>query len=250
MPFVLYGINPVREALTVRPGDIHALYLARERQEAHTREILSLAGRHGVPVKEVERRELAKLAKTASHQGIVAPAEPYPYRTVEDIVGCWRESGTRLLLLVLDGIQDPQNLGSLVRTGHLFGALGVVVPKDRAANVTPTVAKASAGAIEHTAIAKVVNVAATLDGLKKEGVWIAGACADGDTSLYDLDGTLDLALVIGSEGKGIRPLVRKKCDFAVTIPMEGKIGSLNASVAGAVALAEIARQRRAAGGLS
>jgi 23S rRNA (guanosine2251-2'-O)-methyltransferase len=243
MSFVLYGINPLLEALAARPGGIRKIYVARGKRGPRLKEILSRAIQNRIPLDEIDKDHLAKLAKTTSHQGVAGVVSDYPYSTVDDIIDGWHRSAKPLLLLVLDGIKDPQNLGSLIRSGHLFGVHGVVIPKDRAAHVTPAVAKASAGAVEHTLISRVVNLASTLERIKKEGAWVAGACADGDTSLYKLDAKLNLALVVGSEERGIRPLVRKKCDFAVSIPMEGKIGSLNAAVAGAVALSEIARQR-------
>jgi 23S rRNA (guanosine2251-2'-O)-methyltransferase len=162
---------------------------------------------------------------------------------LDKIITAWRTSGEKLLALILDGIQDPQNLGALVRTACAAGAHGVITLKDRAAPVTGAVYKASAGAVEHIPVVSVVNIAHAIDFLKARGAWIAGTSADSRQNLYELDGTVDLALVIGSEGKGIRPLVAKKCDFLVRIPLRGSIPSLNASAAGAIALYEIIRQR-------
>ena len=155
----------------------------------------------------------------------------------------WKSSGEKALLLILDSIQDPQNLGSLIRTAYAAGVHGVIIPKDRAAEVSPSVAKASAGAVEHTLIARVTNIASTIEQLKKAGIWVVGIEADSPQDIYSFDMDRDIAIVIGSEGKGMRRLVRETCDACLSIHMKGKISSLNASVAGGIALFEVMRNR-------
>jgi 23S rRNA (guanosine2251-2'-O)-methyltransferase len=174
---------------------------------------------------------------------VVALVESYGYATLEEVLIRWKEAGTRALILVLDSIQDPQNLGAMIRTANVCGAHGVLIPKDRAARVTPAVIKASAGATAFTAVAQVTNITSTLERLKGEGVWVIGAEGQSKTSVFDLDMTMDLAITIGSEGRGIRPRVKQACDELVSIPMQGEITSLNASVATGVILYEAMRQR-------
>jgi len=173
----------------------------------------------------------------------VAVVEGYGYATLEKIIDRWKKSGIRALILVLDSIQDPRNLGALVRTANVCGAHGVIIPRDRAARITPIVVKASAGATALTPVARVTNIASTLERLKEEGIWILGAEAQAETPFFQQDMTMDLAMVIGSEGRGIRPLVLSKCDLTVSIPMRGQIPSLNASVAAGILLYEVIRQR-------
>jgi 23S rRNA (guanosine2251-2'-O)-methyltransferase len=189
------------------------------------------------------RVALDALARGGAHQGVVAIAGEYPYADLEDRLGSAQQAGKPPLLLVLDSVQDPQNLGALVRTAHVVGAHGVVIPKDRAVGVTPTVVKASAGATEHVRIATVVNVARALEELKRANVWVAGAVAAGGMAPWEVDLTVPLALVLGAEGKGIRPLVLRGCDLLVKIPMAGRVASLNVGAAGAMLLYEIVRQR-------
>ena len=243
MADIIYGINPVIEILRVRAPQIKKIIFAREKKPRGIKVLIDLAKREKVPIEYVQRGVLDHLSGIKHHQGVLAVASPYRGVGLDEIIKRWRYSGEKLLALILDGIQDPQNLGALIRTACACGAHGVITSKERAAPLTAAVFKASAGAVEHTHIARVINIAAAIEYLKERGAWIVGTCADSKTSLYALDGTLDLALVIGSEGKGIRPLVRKKCDFLVHIPLKGAISSLNASAAGAISLYEIVRQR-------
>jgi len=206
-------------------------------------EILRLAEERGISIHWVERDNLTRVAKTTSHQGILAYMDEFTYVGPSDIVQRWRETGQKAFILIVDGVEDPQNLGGLIRTANAFGVHGVVIPKDRATAITPVVIKASVGAVFHTPISRVTNIASCIEFLKKKGVWILGAEAESQHAIYGYDLNLDLAIVIGSEGRGIRALVKKRCDFLVSIPLPGEITSLNASVAGALAMYEVSRQR-------
>jgi 23S rRNA (guanosine2251-2'-O)-methyltransferase len=243
MPDIIYGINPVAEILKRRPSDIKRIFLAHEKGNRSSKALLDLAQRERVAIEFKERQALEQLAHTTHHQGVIAIVIPRRETGIDIIIAAWRTSGEKLLALILDGIQDPQNLGALVRSACAAGAHGVITLRDRSSPVTGAVYKASAGAVEHIPVVSVVNIAHAIDFLKARGAWVAGTSADGRQSIFDLDGTVDLALVIGSEGRGIRPLVAKKCDFLMRIPLKGSISSLNASAAGAIALYEIVRQR-------
>jgi 23S rRNA (guanosine2251-2'-O)-methyltransferase len=240
---IIYGINPVKETLRVRASQIKKIIFAEGREAKGLKILIDLVKREKIPIEYRQRRILDQISGITHHQGVLAITSPYREAGLDTIIEKWRDSGERLLALILDGIQDPQNLGALIRTACACGVHGVITSKERAAPVTGAVFKASAGAVEHTHIARITNIAVVIECLKERGAWIVGTSADSETSIYELDGTRDLALVIGSEGKGIRPLVRKKCDFLVNIPLRGEISSLNASAAGAIALYEIVRQR-------
>ncbi len=242
MDQVIYGINPVLEALKAPETKVKEILIASGRK-ANVGRILQLAEEQKVRVRYKERNDLTDAAKARFHQGVVAVVEGYKYATLESVISRWKESGWRALLLVLDSIQDPQNLGALIRTANGCGAHGVIIPRDRAAKITPAVMKASAGATAHTLVAQVTNIASTLDRLRQEGIWVVGTRDDAEKSLFQQDLTEDLAVVIGSEGRGIRPLVGRKCDFTVSVPMRGQISSLNASVAAGIVLYEAIRQR-------
>jgi 23S rRNA (guanosine2251-2'-O)-methyltransferase len=240
---ILYGIHPVLEALKKRPRAFHRLFLSRDSGREDFTQIMSLARAAKINTALIPVRELEQMCRTEQHQGVVAEVEPLPLLAIEDVLSLWKEQGNKALFLILDSIQDPQNFGSLIRSACCCGATAVIFPKDRSAAVTGSVAKASAGAVEHLPLCCTVNIAAALEILKKEGVWIVGTTPQAQQSLYAFDFNLDMALVIGSEGKGMRQLIAKKCDFTVSIPMQGGLDSLNASVAGAVVLFEIMRQR-------
>ena len=200
------------------------------------------AQKHGTPVKYVSRERLDQMSSTGKHQGVIAYGAAYEYAQVEDILQAAKEKGEPPFLFVLDNIEDPHNLGAIIRTANLAGAHGVIIPKNRAAGLTATVAKTSAGALNFTPVARVTNLARTMEELKKEGIWFV--CADmGGTRMYDLDLTGPIGLVIGNEGEGVGKLVRKSCDLTASIPMKGDIDSLNASVAAGVLAYEIVRQR-------
>lgn len=242
MKRIIYGINPVKEALK-SPADEIEKIIVSEKKRGLDEALDSAAGR-GVPVERVPRAELDRMAGTTNHQGLIAFLKGgFRYAGIEEAIGAWKRSGEMAFFLVLDSIQDPQNMGSLVRTAHAAGAHAVIVPRDRQSTVTPAVVKASAGATEHIPIARVTNLVRAIDRLKKENVWVLGVETGCKEDFFAADLKRDLALVIGSEGKGIRRLVGERCDFCVTIPMAGKVNSLNAAQAGAVALFEARRQR-------
>lgn len=239
----IYGINPVTEAL--RAGkNIDRVVVSDTRGDKAVVSIMKAATDKGIEVKRAPEDELRRISKTEKHQGVAAVlAEDFRYRDLEDLIKAWKESGDQAFFLILDSIQDPQNLGSLVRTANAAGVHGIIIPKDRASEVTSTVVKTSAGATEVTPIAREVNISRAIERLKEEGVWVAAIEAGCRDTVYSADLDRDIAIVIGSEGRGIRRLVRENCDFCVSIPMYGEISSLNAAQAGAVAMFEARRQR-------
>jgi 23S rRNA (guanosine2251-2'-O)-methyltransferase len=242
MKQIVYGINPVIESLKSPQTRIREIWIAQNRKRQLAR-ILRLAQSRNVGVRFRESRDLTALTKARFHQGAVAVLEDYVYATVAEILDTWRATSDPSLILVLDSIQDPQNLGAIIRTANVCGVHGIIIPRDRAAGITPTAVKTSAGATAFTPVAQVTNIAVSLEELKEEGIWIVGATGESKTSLFQQDLNLDLALVIGGEGHGIRPRVLGACDLTVSIPMRGQISSLNASVATGVVLYEIIRQR-------
>ncbi len=239
---VIYGINAVGEALKSRGRGFEYVGVARERHDQRVQRIIEECRRLGVAVRFVPRQDVDRLAGSSAHQGVVAVTSAKTYAEVEDILEHRR--GGHALVLVLDGVEDPHNLGAIIRTADGAGADGVLIPERRAAGVTATVAKASAGAVEHVPIGKITNVARTLEDLKKRNLWTVGLDERAPQTYDALDYNMDCALVLGAEGKGLHELVRKRCDFLVSIPMLGGVASLNVSVAAAVVLYEIARQRR------
>lgn len=242
----LEGRNPVLEAL--RAGrEINKLLVAKGSKEGSIREILSVAREAGVIVQELDRSRLDALAEGRSHQGVIALVAAHRYYEVEEILEQAKAKGDDPLVLILDGIEDPQNLGSLLRTANAVGAHGVIIPERRAVGLTETVAKVSAGAVEYVPVARVTNTARTIEELKEKGFWVVGTHQDAKELYYQARLTGPLAVVIGSEGKGIGRLVAEKCDFMVRLPMLGQVTSLNAAVAGAILLYEIRRQRDVSG---
>ena len=240
---LIEGRNAVIEAL--RAGTpIDKIYLARGETDKTLGHIASTAREKGVVVVEADRRKLDFMSATKAHQGVIALAAVREYATVEDILRGAREKGEAPLLVVCDEISDPRNLGAIIRTAECAGAHGVIIPKRRSAGLTSIVGKTSAGAVSYLSVARVANLSAALRELQKEGVWIFGAAADGTTPLYEADLRGPAAIVIGSEGDGMGRLVRESCDFLVSIPLKGRIQSLNASNAAAVLLYEAVRQRK------
>lgn len=240
---VLYGIHAVEEALLARSRSLDHLEVARERHDQRLQAVIDLARKEGVSLRFVPREQLDHLARTKSHQGVVAVVAGKNYSELDEILAT--KKGEHSFVVVLDSVEDPHNLGALIRTADGAGADGVVIPERRAAAVNPTVAKASAGASEHVNIARVVNLARALEQMKERNLWIVGLDERGDRSYDELEYRMDCAIVLGAEGHGLHDLVRKKCDYLVSIPMAGKVTSLNVSVAGAVVMYEVARQRRA-----
>jgi 23S rRNA (guanosine2251-2'-O)-methyltransferase len=239
----IYGINAVTEALKARGRAFQWVGMAKERHDIRLQRMIEECRRLGVPVRFLTRTELDHMAGNAAHQGVVAVTSAKQYSDLDDVVGAKR--GRYSFVVVLDGVEDPHNLGALLRTADAAGADGVVIPERRAAAVTGTVTKASAGASEHLPIAKVTNIARTVEELKERNIWTVGLDERGPQTYDALDYNMDCALVLGAEGKGLHDLVKRKCDFLVSIPMLGKVPSLNVSVAGAVVMYEMVRQRRA-----
>jgi 23S rRNA (guanosine2251-2'-O)-methyltransferase len=235
------GRNAVLEAF--RSGKtIDKLYVLDGCQDGPIRSITREAKKHDVIINYVAKERLDQLSETGKHQGVIAVSAAYSYAEVEDILRIAEEKGEPPFLLLLDGIEDPHNLGAIIRTANQVGAHGVIIPKRRAVGLTATVARTSAGALNYTPVAKVTNLSTTMQELKKRGLWFV--CADmGGTVMYDMDLTGPIGLVIGSEGDGVSPLVKKNCDMVASIPMKGDIDSLNASVAAGVLSYEILRQR-------
>jgi 23S rRNA (guanosine2251-2'-O)-methyltransferase len=238
---VLYGIHAVEEALRAGNRALDHLEVARERHDQRLQTVIDLARAKGISVRFIAREQLDRLARTKSHQGVVGVISGKSYSELDELLSGKKQ---HRFLLVLDGIEDPHNLGALIRTADGAGADGVIIPERRAAAVNATVAKTSAGASEHMKIARVVNLARTLDELKQKNVWIVGLDERGQKSYDELDYKMDCAVVLGAEGHGLHDLVRKKCDYLVAIPMLGRVASLNVSVAGAIVMYELARQRR------
>lgn len=239
--FTIEGRNAVIEAF--RSGrTIDKLYLLDGCQDGPVMTIRREAKKQDTLVKYVSRERLDQMSDTGKHQGVIAVAAAYEYAEVEDILAAAREKGEAPFIFLLDNIEDPHNLGAIIRTANLAGAHGVVIPKNRAVGLTATVARTSAGALNYTPVAKVTNLAKTIEELKKEGLWFVCADMDG-TPMYRLDLKGPVGLVIGSEGEGVGRLVKESCDMTASIPMKGNIDSLNASVATGVLAYEIVRQR-------
>lgn len=238
---VIFGINPLLEDLKSQAGRVNKIIVAQGRGGEALQKVLKLAKQKGVHVEFREKSYLDTKVAQGLHQGIIGFCEPFAYATVDDIIANRHPDLKYNLILILDGITDPQNLGTLIRTAHCFGANGVIIPDNRSASVTGTVIKASAGAAHYTSVATVVNLANTIDYLKSQGFWIYGTDPAAGTNLDSLDFDGHMGLVMGSEGKGMRPLIRRKCDFLFSIPTMGKIDSLNVSVAAGIILYEILR---------
>lgn len=245
---LVVGINAVHESLKGGLRKPLELFVLRERS-SRLQALVRDAEEAGVPVRVRERHDLERLAGTPHHQGALLRVEPFAYASLDDLLGAWKASGRAALFLVLDGITDPHNLGALLRSADGAGAQGAIIPKDRACQVTPVVDRTAAGALAHVPLCRVTNLSRTIEALKREGIWIFGLAGgeESATSLYDADLRGDVALVIGSEGEGLRHNVRRHCDRLVSIPMQGALSSLNASVAGGIALFEGVRQRTTQG---
>ena len=239
--FTIEGRNAVLEAF--RSGKpIDRIYIQDGCQDGPIMSIKREAKKHDTLVKYVAKERLDQMSETGKHQGVIACAAAYEYAQVEDMLALAEEKGEPPFLFLLDNIEDPHNLGAIIRTANLAGAHGVIIPKNRAVGLTATVARTSAGALNYTPVAKVTNLGKAIEDLKKKGLWFV--CADmGGTTMYDLDLKGPIGLVIGNEGEGVGRLVKEKCDFVASIPMKGDIDSLNASVAAGVLAYEIFRQR-------
>lgn len=236
------GVNSIMEALKAG-RKIHKIYIQEGRDGKRIRELTKWASSKGIYIQYVEKQRLDKMYTHTNHQGIVAQVEAYQYSDIEEVLEIAAIRGEDPFILILDGIEDPQNLGSIIRTAECAGVHGVVIPRHNATEVTETVAKASAGAIEYMKIVQETNIVNTINNLKKRGLWVIGADMSGDNDYYATQIPTPTALVIGGEGRGIRRLVKESCDIVVKIPMVGKIASLNASVAAALLIYEVVRQR-------
>ena len=237
----IIGRNPVLEAIKAN-REIEKIFIKKGCAEGSIVSIIKKAKEAGIIVTEVDKQKLDAMAEGGNHQGIIALAAVCEYVSVKDILDAAREKGKAPFVIICDKITDPHNLGSIIRTANCVGADGIIIPKRNSVGLNSVVAKTAAGAIEYTPVARVTNIARTIDELKDEGLWIAGADMDG-SKMYQTDLKGAIGLVIGSEGEGISRLVKEKCDFIVSIPMYGDINSLNASVAAAVLMYEISRQR-------
>ena len=240
---VIYGVKPVMETILHGRIRVEKIILAKRKDSHDIQKILKLAAQEQISVSYNSKNYLTNLAGNKSHQGIICVCSDYAYTGVDEIIANCHESMKYGLVLILDGIEDPQNLGSIIRTAYCFGVNGIIIPENRSASVTPAVIKVSAGAAQHIPIARVVNISRAIDYLKEKGFWIYGADVSSDQNFSFRDYKGQVGLVIGSEGRGIRSLVKKKCDFLVSITMSGQIDSLNVSVATGIILYEIWRNR-------
>lgn len=237
----IIGKNPVIEALKSE-RDINKIFIAEGSQSGQMQQVIGLAKSAGVLVQFVPKKKIDGMAE-GNHQGVIAQVAAYQYAEIDDLFAAAEKKNEAAFFLLLDEIEDPHNLGSIMRTADAVGAHGIIIPKRRAVGLTATVAKSSTGAIEYIPVVRVTNMARTIDELKERGVWIAGTDAKGKQDFRQMDGTMPLGLVIGSEGKGMGRLIRDKCDFLINLPMAGHVTSLNASVAAALLMYEVYRKR-------
>ncbi|MFH1831003.1 MAG: 23S rRNA (guanosine(2251)-2'-O)-methyltransferase RlmB [Pseudomonadota bacterium] len=242
---IIYGVNPVLEVLKAGTRRCHEVFLADKKKTGVVEQIAKIADKRKVSVNKVSREQLGNLSNSNKHQGVAARVDCFKYHNLESLIEVAIDDDQKAFIIILDGITDPQNVGSLIRTAHLLGVHGAIMPRDNACAVTPAVVKASAGATEYLPIVQVTNITNTIKYLKNKGIWVAAAEACAEKSIYDTEfAGYNFALVLGSEGAGVRRLVRETCDFLVYIPMRGQIASYNVSVAGALLMGEVARQRR------
>jgi 23S rRNA (guanosine2251-2'-O)-methyltransferase len=237
---LIFGVNPVKESLQGTRGAFN-LYVQVSATDHRVEKIIKLAEERGVAVHRREKLDLTKMCQSSHHQGIALEVEPFRYADLDDLLASIKQSGTPGFLLVLDGILDPHNLGALIRSAACAGADGVIIPRDRACGVTAAAEKSSAGAVETIPVVQVTNIVQALETMKKCGYWVYGLAGEVSQTLYGVKFSGDTVLVIGGEGEGIRQLVRKQCDVVMSIPQYGGVSSLNASVAGGIALFEMAR---------
>ena len=236
------GRNPVTEA--IKSGrSIDKIYVQSGEKNGSIRKVIALARENKIVIVETDRQKLDKMSETGSHQGVIALAAAKDYCTLSDILAYAAERGEKPFVIICDDLNDPHNLGSIIRTANVMGAHGVIIPKRNSVGLSPVVDKTSAGALEFTRVARVSNLVSAIEELQKNNVWIVAADMDGDRSIYTHDFSGAVGIVVGSEGKGVSRLVKEKCDFVVQIPMKGQINSLNASVAAALMIYETARQR-------
>ena len=240
---ILFGFHSVYEALNAQKRKFFKIFISKKRSSSRIEKIEGLARKRKIPIQAVDTELLDKMTQDSVHQGIAAQTSFFPVHKATEVLTRIKKNARPCFILILENIEDPHNLGALIRTALCAGVDYVLIPKDRSAGPSSTVSRSSAGAMEHADIFLMTNTASVLRSLKDNGVWISGLDAGGDTALFDADLTGNLALVIGGEHKGIRPIVKKECDFLLSIPNNGQINSLNASVAGGIAMFEALRQR-------
>lgn len=236
------GRNSVIELLE-SGRDINKIFIAKGEKHGSINKIIAMAKERKIIIAEVEKSKLSQMSQTENNQGVIAIVPPFDYCEVEDILELAQEKGEKPFIMILDGIEDPHNLGSIIRTAETAGVHGIIIPKRRAAQVNSTVNKVSAGAVEHMKIARVNNITETIRFLKENDIWVCGTDMDTNTYYYNQDFDMPVAIVIGSEGFGMSRLVKENCDFLVKIPMKGKITSLNASVSAGIVMYEVVKQR-------
>ena len=245
---ILYGIHPVTEALRAARRRFAEILVARDRTDRRMEPVLGLAGAARIPVRRLPPARISTMAGTDAHQGVAARVGPYRFAEMPGMLAGRETPQEPPLVLILDGVLDPHNLGAIIRTAVCAGVSGIVIPKDRSARPTPAVSKASAGAMEHVRLVQVTNLARAVRALRQEGLWIFGLDRNADATVFDSHLAEPVAVVIGGEGKGIRRLIREHCDRLIAIPQCGPIDALNASVAAAIVMYEAVRQRRDCGG--
>lgn len=236
------GRNPVLEGIKGQ-REIEKILIAEGANQGSIKKIKGMAKDNNIMIQYVHRNKLDSLSETGNHQGVMALVTSYEYKDIEDIFALAKERDEHPFVIILDEIEDPHNLGSIIRTAECAGAHGIIIPKRRSASVTAVVSKTSAGAVEYMPVVKVSNIAYTMDQLKDKGLWIYGADMDGKEDYFDVDIKGPVGIVVGNEGKGIGRLVKEKCDFLIKIPMKGKVTSLNASVSASIIMYEVLRQR-------
>lgn len=239
------GRNAVKELLA-DGRDVEKIYIQRGEREGSINLLVGIASERKIPIIELDRHKMDRMCANARHQGIIAAPSEQNYSSVEEILAYAEEKGEPPFIVLLDGVEDPHNLGAIIRSAECMGAHGIIIPKRRAVGLTPTVAKASAGAIMHMRVAKVTNLSQTIDELKERGIWFYAADMDGE-SIYESDLNGAVGIVLGGEGDGVSRLVKEKCDFVISVPMYGKVNSMNVSCAAAVILAQAANQKRKGG---
>ena len=243
MEDIVFGRNSVIELLN-SDRTVNKLFIQKGESYGSIKKVIDLARNKKIVISEVHKSKLDEMTEGQNHQGVVALTSPYKYCEIDDILNVARERGENPFIIILDGIEDPHNLGAVIRTAECMGVHGIIIPKRRAVSVTNTVAQVAAGALEYMKIARVNNINDAIEELKENGVWVVGTDASGKDDLADIDMIGSIAIVIGSEGEGMASLTRKRCDFLAKIPMKGKITSLNASVTCGMVIYEVARQRR------
>ncbi len=244
-PETIYGIHPVIEAIKAGRRVFHDIFIIKEKNQHRILWALKQAEELNIQVRTISPGMMTEKTGSNLHQGICANVSPYPIVDIQNIISLPEPVFKEPFLLLIDGVEDPQNLGALVRTALSAGVNGIIIPKHNAASPTPSVSKASAGALEHIKVARVTNMVNTISDLKKKGMWIMGTDISATTPVFSADFKIPLAIIIGGEGKGIRPLVKKQCDLMFSIPNNGPVDSLNASAAGAIVIYEVVRQRLA-----